>query len=205
MRDLDRAIADIADIRSRIAAGTLFRGFGPLVTAATGGLALLLAAAQSAWPEALAHGPDAYFAVWVALAVICAGLVGIEMWFLSRRHHRGLALAMMGNAVEHFLPAGAAGAALLFVLYSFAPDTLWMLPGIWQVLLALALCSAARMLPPPALLVGAWYLAAGLVVLALASSERRLDPWMMGVPFAVGQGLMALILKRAGGGDHAAR
>ncbi|WP_031549523.1 hypothetical protein [Parvularcula oceani] len=205
MRDVDRAIADIATIRGQIAAGTLFRGFGPLVTAATGGLALLLAAAQSVWPGTLAAGPGAYFTAWIALAVICAALVGVEMWFLSRRHHRGLALAMMGNAVEHFLPAGAAGAAVMFVLHRFAPDTLWMLPGIWQVLLALALCSAARMLPPPALLVGAWYLAAGLIVLALAGTERSLDPWMMGLPFAVGQGLMALILKRAGGGDHAAR
>jgi hypothetical protein len=41
MRDLDKALADIFTIRSQIAAGTAFRGYGPATVAATGGLALL--------------------------------------------------------------------------------------------------------------------------------------------------------------------
>ena len=40
MRDLDKALADIFAIRSQIAAGTAFRGYGPATVAATGGLAL---------------------------------------------------------------------------------------------------------------------------------------------------------------------
>src|SRR5260370_41457455 len=38
MRDLDKALADIFAIRSQIAAGTAFRGYGPATVAATGGL-----------------------------------------------------------------------------------------------------------------------------------------------------------------------
>src|SRR2546429_9335175 len=43
MRDLDKALADIFAIRSQIAAGTAFRGYGPATVAATGGLALFTA------------------------------------------------------------------------------------------------------------------------------------------------------------------
>ena len=45
MSDLDKALADIFAIRSQIAAGTAFRGYGPAAVAATGGLALLTAIA----------------------------------------------------------------------------------------------------------------------------------------------------------------
>ena len=41
MRDLDKALADIIAIRSQIAAGTAFRGYGPATVAATGGVALV--------------------------------------------------------------------------------------------------------------------------------------------------------------------
>ena len=38
---------------------------------------------------------------------------------------------------------------------------------------------------------------AGLAVLMLASADHILSPWTMGLPFAVGQFLMAMILYRA--------
>ena len=47
MRDLDKALADIFAIRSQIAAGTAFRGYGPATVAATGGLALFTAPSVS--------------------------------------------------------------------------------------------------------------------------------------------------------------
>ena len=46
MRDLDKALADIFAIRSQIAAGTAFRGYGPATVAATGVLALATAVLQ---------------------------------------------------------------------------------------------------------------------------------------------------------------
>ena len=49
MRDLDKALADIFAIRSQIAAGTAFRGYGPAAVAATGGLALATALLQFWW------------------------------------------------------------------------------------------------------------------------------------------------------------
>src|SRR5262249_21327282 len=46
MRDLDKALADIGAIRSQLAAGTAFRGYGPATIAATSGIALTTAILQ---------------------------------------------------------------------------------------------------------------------------------------------------------------
>jgi hypothetical protein len=43
--------------------------------------------------------------------------------------------------------------------------------------------------------VGLWYLAAGLACLVAESSHRALSPWAMGVPFGVGQLLVASVLQ----------
>ena len=120
MSDLCRALSDIGDIRQQLAAGTLFRGFGPLVLCITGGLALMTAAAQAIWPE-LAGEPTSYFATWTATAVASAGLVGMEMVARTRRHHGGLADAMLFNAVGHFLPVGAIGAVVAAILLLSRP------------------------------------------------------------------------------------
>ncbi|MEO1265368.1 MAG: hypothetical protein AAFV26_06660, partial [Pseudomonadota bacterium] len=147
MRDLDKALGDITAIREQMAAGMLFRGFGPHVIAGTGLLALLTAIAQSAFPTTLATDTETLLIGWIAIAIVCAGLVGIETIARTRRHHAGLADAMLMQAIEQFLPAGIAGAAIGAVLYSHAPDLIWMLPGIWSVLVALGMFSAARTLP----------------------------------------------------------
>ena len=43
MRDLDKALADILAIRTQLAAGSAFSGYGPAAMAVTGALALVTA------------------------------------------------------------------------------------------------------------------------------------------------------------------
>src|SRR6478609_6624058 len=100
MRDLDKALADIFAIRSQIAAGTAFRGYGPATVAATGGVALLTAILQFLWLDGPTDRPIAFFAGWAAAALLSAALIWIEMQARSRRHHSGLADAMIRQAVE---------------------------------------------------------------------------------------------------------
>ena len=196
MRDLDRALADIVAIRMQIARDTAFRGLGAATLAATGGLALAVAAGQALVLDDPTGRPFAFFGLWVATAIAACALIGFEAVRRSRRVHSGLADAMVFSAIEGFLPAGGAGLCLGLVFARFAPDQIWMLPGLWQVLVGLGLFASARILPRPVQLVGAWYLLAGLAVLALASEGRHLSPWLMGLPFAVGQGLLAIIVHR---------
>jgi len=106
---------------------------------------------------------------------------------------------MVHQAVEQFLPAGAAGALLAVMLWRFAPETLWMLPGLWQLLVSLGISASARSLPRSVMLGAAWYFVAGFVTLMLASENHALSPWTMGLPFVGGQFLMAAILHFASG------
>jgi hypothetical protein len=199
MRDLQKALADIGSIRQQLAAGTMFRGFGPAVVAVTGLLAAATATAQSLWLADPTHQPLAFLAAWAATAIAGAALIGAEMIARTRRHHAGLADAMLHNAVEQSLPAGLAGMAIGIVLVTFAPETLWMLPGLWQILLGLGIFASVRSLPPAVGLAGVWYVAAGVFVLALSSQTQALSPWTMGLPFVVGQLMLAAILHYAYG------
>jgi fumarate reductase subunit D len=199
MRDLDKALADIIAIRSQLAAGTAFRGYGPAAVAATGVVALVTAILQFFWLDGPTHNPIAFFAGWAAAAVLSAVTIWIEMRARSRRHHSGLADAMIHQAIEQFLPAGVAGVLLAAMLWKFAPETLWMLPGLWQILVSLGVFASVRSLPRTVAFAGGWYFVAGFAVLILASQSHVLSPWTMGLPFVVGQSLMAAILYFASG------
>jgi predicted membrane channel-forming protein YqfA (hemolysin III family) len=199
MSDLDKALADIVAIRSQIAAGTAFRGYGPAAMAATGVVALATAALQFALLDDPTANPLTFLFGWVAAALLSSALIWIEMQARSRRHHSGLADAMIHQAVEQFLPAGVAGLLFAVMLWKFAPEALWLLPGLWQVLVSLGVFASIRSLPRSVALAGAWYFVAGFTVLLLASQCHTLSPWMMGLPFTVGQSLMAAILYVASG------
>ena len=195
MTDLDRALAEITAIRSQVARSVEFRGYGPATLALTGGLAFLAAALQALWladpPTAIAH----YLALWTATAVISVTLVGVEMITRSRRVHSDLAEKMIMTAVEQFVPAGVAGLLLTAVLLRQAPDSAWMLPGLWQIMFSLGIFASCRYLPRAIFAVGVWYLAAGLACLAFAAGDHALSPLAMGVPFGVGQLLAAALLQ----------
>ncbi|MHC2002349.1 hypothetical protein ACYQR9_18195 [Methylobacterium sp. CM6241] len=197
MSDLDRALADIVAIRTQLARGDAFCGFGPSAIAATGVLALGTTLAQHVWLGDPTGQPLLFLGGWIVTALASAGLIGAEMRARSRRDHAGLTDTAIVNALEQFLPAGAAGACLALVLVQVSPESLWMLPGLWQMLVSLGLFASVRSLPKGIALPGAWYMVAGLAVLMLASADRVLSPWTMGLPFAVGQFLMAMILYRA--------
>lgn len=201
MRDLDKALADIVAIRSQIARDTAFRGFGAATIAATGVLALAVAAGQAVWLGDAGARPGLFFGLWIAAALVAFTLIGIEAVRRTRRLHSGIADAMVWNAIEVFLPAAGAGACLALVIARFAADAVWMLPGLWQVLVGLGLFASARILPRAVQGVGAWYLLAGLFVLAVGGGSHALSPWGMGLPFLIGQAWLAAIVHRAARGS----
>jgi hypothetical protein len=194
MEELDRALADITAIRSQLARGTEFRGYGPMTVAATGVVAVAAAGLQALWlPE---PGSDllAYVAIWVATAAISILLIGIEMVARSRRIHSGLADAMIHAATEQFIPAGVAGALLTFVLFRFAPQSLWMLPGLWQIVFSLGIFASCRSPPRAMFAAGVWYLATGLASLAWVNGVHAYSPWAMALPYGIGQSFIAAVL-----------
>jgi hypothetical protein len=194
MRELDRALADILEIRSQIAAGTAFHGYGPTTVAATAVIGFIAATMQSLWPNYFAYSPQAFVIFWILTGGICAAAVQIEMHGRSRRLHSNLADALIGQALEQFLPAVAASLLLPFFLLRFSPQSIWLMPGLWQLFVSLGIFASSRRLPRRIALGGAWYFLSGFVCLLVASRSHLLAPWLMGFPFFVGQLLMATIL-----------
>jgi hypothetical protein len=194
MSNLDKALAEITAIRGQMARASQFRGYGPATFAITGTLAGLCAVGQSIWLKQPAMALDRYLTLWIAAAAIAALMVGVEMITRSRRFHSELADDMIRAAIEQFLPVGVAGALLTSVLVWTNPQSLWMLPGLWQILFGVGVFSSLRFLPRALGLVGAWYLGSGLVCIAFGSGPESLAPWTMGVGFGVGQWLFAGVL-----------
>jgi hypothetical protein len=194
MRDLNQALVDISRIREQLARGSEFHGYGPATVAITGVLALVAATAQ-AW---LIHEPALqvarYLRLWGGTAAFSLGFIVLEAIFRSRRAHGGMALSMLQSALEQFLPAIVAGGLLTIVLPAAAPTSSWLLPGLWQLIYSLGVFASCRLLPRAIFFVGVWYLVCGFTCLAFLGETRSLSPWAMGIPFALGQFLVAGIL-----------
>ena len=193
MNDLNKALGDISSIRRQMARSTEFRGYGPATLAATGIFAIVAAACQAIWLPNPSRAIPSYLATWISTAVVSAALIAAQMLARTRRMHSGMADEMIRIAVEQFLPSAGAGTLMTLILVRYVPAAMWMLPGLWQVIFSLGVFSSCRFLPRPMIAAGVWYLFTGLGCIALADS-RALSPWAMGVPYGVGQLLVAAIL-----------
>lgn len=192
MQDLNKALAEIEDIRINLAASSVFRGFGPKSLAITGLLAGALGAIQHFFPPS---SLTSYLHSWILLAVLCTVIVGIDMVLRCKRIHHSLADAMLIGALEQLVPALACG--VLFSIFCFygSSQTLWMLPGVWQILMGLGLFAAVRKLVPGVKLVAVFYLMAGFTVLTLSLQQTQPSPWLMALPFLVGQSALSIVFQ----------
>ena len=195
MKDLNEALTEIAAIRRQIVRTADFHGYGPVTVAMTSLVAIAAAEVQTRFFPAAAHDVVIYLTLWIATAAIATSLIGFEMVIRSRTIHSSLAQEMVLHAVEQLIPSAVAGILITTVLVRVAPETVWMLPGLWQILFSLGVFASARFLPRAVFAVAAWYLFAGLVCLAWAASARTLSPWMMGLSYGIGQLLAAAILQ----------
>ena len=195
MSNLDKAIADLADIRSLLTEANLFRGFGPAVIAGTGLIALSVMAIQLVRPEQFASSPVQMLTMWVLCALLATSLIGLEMLALSRRHHGKNALTMCMHILEAFFPAAIAGALIGIIVMTQAPEQAWILPGIWQICIGVGTFASVRFLPRQVYFAAAFYLIAGAAVLIIASQSQSVSPLHMGIPFGIGQFIMAATLK----------
>jgi hypothetical protein len=193
MNDLYRALGDIHNIRRQVANTTEFRGYGPATLATTAAFAALGAAVQQIWlPEPEKHLLG-YLTVWISAALLSAALTGVQMHNRARRIHSGLSDEMIRMAVEQFLPSMITGVLVTAVLLGSVPQDAWLLPGLWQIIYGLGIFSSCRFLPRPMLAAGGWYLITGLACMAIGD-VRAFSPLAMGIPFVLGQLLVAGVL-----------
>jgi hypothetical protein len=187
-------LAEVQSVRHLARTGHI-RPYGPVTLALSGALPLLAAALQAHWVKDPSGQMALYLEIWIATAIVSLAAISIDALARARRAQSFLATETILSALWQFVPAVVAGLALTVVLLRCAPQSLWMLPGLWQVLFSLGVFSSCQYLPVQMSAAGVWYLTTGLTCLAFGSGERALSPEAMGVPFGIGQLLVASILQ----------
>lgn len=198
MNDIERALSDISDIRSQLAASTRFRGYAPEAVAMIGLVSLAVMLAQIAWPDRLAASNAQQVLVWGAVLVASSITVVTEAITRSRRQHGGMAGAMMRGAFRIQMPTSAIGIVVAAVVYLRAPEALWIVPGLWQMLIGVVAFSSTTTLPRTIVWPALWYLLSGTAVMWLAGQDGQLTPLMTGGPLVAGHLAIAWILYREG-------
>jgi hypothetical protein len=196
MRDVNTALSEIDRIRAQLAASTRFQGFTPAVAATTGLLALALAAVQAAGLDP-STTPVEMLVQWMLLAIICACLIGADAVVRARRLHRAMADTMINTTLRQFLPVGAAGAIAAIVILLRAPAWAAILPGLWQLLIGIGILAALPALPRLLAWGAGWYFVAATASLLVGAGATDISPWIMGLPFGIGQLLIAGLLHAA--------
>lgn len=193
MPDLRGALDDLALIREQVAKSSQFEGFGPVTLSATGILALIVGATQGLWLKDPRGHIGEFLTEWYATAALSVVVIGIEVLIRSRRVHGSMAVPLMQQAAKHFCPALVAGGLLTIALLRADPTASWMLPGLWEIIFSFGAFAMAPMLPKPVFVVGLWYLLCGLVCIQRGLADA-LSGWTMGIPFGVGQLMVAAVL-----------
>jgi hypothetical protein len=190
--ELRDAIEQISTIRTQLAATTHLRSLRALPVAVSGLLALGAALLQP-WlcPDPIAD-PAAYLWLWCGTAVFSGVLAVLVVARRALASPGALSVANARLAAMQFAPNLVVGVIVTAFVTSELSHQLWLLPGLWQLLFGLGNLAAHRLLPAPALCVGVLFVASGTACLWFG--ERALDPWAMGMPFAVGQVALAAIL-----------
>lgn len=187
MQDLNSALDDIIRVREQLAASSRFKGFAPPIVALTGAMALALAAWQ--W-----FTEDTGLIVWILLAALSALMIGTEAIIRARKLHHAMADRLVSVTLERFLPTAVAGAICGVVVLWHAPEHARLLPGIWQVLIAVGIFAVLGNLPRQIIWAAVFYFATGTISLILSSDPDVATAWLMGMPFGLGQLLVAFIL-----------
>src|SRR5271170_658313 len=137
--ELRDALTQITEIRLQLARTEVFRGYRAMPVAFSGGVAILAALIQAATivEPAVQIGP--YLLLWIGAAVVSALAAGLEMMIRARNATTPVTRELTWLAVEQFCPCLMAGALVTIVLFRAAPESLWMLPGLWQIFYALGI------------------------------------------------------------------
>lgn len=188
------ALSQISEIRLRIAQTETFRGYRSATVAFSGVLALAGAAVQKLWIPEPADHVHAYLGLWIGIAAVCVATVAAELAVRSYLARSLLARQLTMLAVGQFVPCMIGGALLTYAVAKFAPESVWLLPGVWSIMFSLGVFASWRLLPRAMFWVAVYYMGAGMVCLVLSQGDAALSPWAMAGTFGVGQLATAAIL-----------
>lgn len=184
--EVRRALADLAEVRGRLATVQRFDGYSGTAAIASGFVAIASGIAQGlVVPQP--HLPAerrVYLVIWLSClaAALAINYGAIVIW---RLRNRGAQAAMQfRTAGMSIVPALAAGAVVTLALVRRDLDEL--LPGMWCATYALGLFASRAMVPRAVVGVAVAFGAAAAVLL-LAPGFEPLAWWTMPLAFGAGQ------------------
>jgi hypothetical protein len=193
--EVSRALADLAEVRTRLAAVQRFRGLSGGAAFASGAAAIGSGLIQLATvPQPSTASEDTrYVAIWIAcLACSLAVNYGaIVLWLVRHWSVRSrIELKTVGMTI---LPSIVAGG--LFTAVFIARGELGLLPGMWCLCYALGLIASRAMAPPGTGWIAALFAASGAALL-FAPGSNALAWWVMPVTFGIGQIIIGVLVSR---------
>jgi len=191
--ELREALTQIEEIRMRLARTEVFRGYRALPVALSGFFAVVAGLLQPLIARDPMRNLDDYLSLWGGIAILSIIVTGMTMFLRDQLFASPSNRAITKLAISQFLPCLVTGALVTIVFIRAARESAWMLPGLWQILFSQGIFASCRLLPKSVFAVGCFYLGSGLVMLTIGR-EMELSPWLMTVPFAVGQLATAAIL-----------
>jgi hypothetical protein len=195
MTDLERALADIAEVRERLGQVQRFRGYSALAAIASGVFAIAAGVLQTLIVPRVAgvHAGHLYFALWFACcaASVVINYGAIAHWYVNDATARDRwQTATVGFSI---LPALVLGAALSFALlranlYSF-------LPGVWYGCYGVGLFASRTMVPRAVVPIAAAFMIGGMGLLFVPAAVA-LQWWVLPIGFGTGQLAIGAIIMR---------
>ncbi|MBV8222338.1 MAG: hypothetical protein JO293_03180 [Candidatus Eremiobacteraeota bacterium] len=202
--EVERALADLTEVRDRLASVQRFRGYSSRVAAISAGIALIGGFVQAELVPHPSSPADVriYVAIWLsclvaALAVYYGNLLG---WYL--RNNGRQARYQSKTVSLSLLPSLALGAVLTLAVYLQGVPA--MLPGVWYACYGFALFASRNHLPRGVMSVAAMFSLIGAGLLLLPNQWPALSWWVMPAGFAVGQFWIGWLIAAEGATEAAA-
>ncbi|HEX3468130.1 MAG TPA: hypothetical protein VHT05_08650 [Candidatus Elarobacter sp.] len=193
--DVTRAIADLDEVRTRMASVQRFRGLSGQAALASGVAAVIAGLVQYALAPAPrgADGISHYVAIWIVCLVfaLLVNYGAVALWLAKNWSSRSR--TELQTAAIAIVPAIVAGGAFTAALV--ARNQIGMLPGTWSLCYSLGLLAARSMLPRAVFPVALGFAVIGAALL-FAPGTNALAWWAMPLTFGIGQTLIGLLLIR---------
>jgi hypothetical protein len=193
--DVSRAIADLDEVRSRLASVQRFRGLSGPAAVASGLAALGSGLVQLAVVPHPVSAADAgrYVAIWIACLTfsLSVNYGALAVWLA--RNWTSRARTELRTAAIAVTPAVVAGGAFTAAL--LVRGEIGMLPGTWALCYALGLLASRTMLPRGTATVALAFAAIGATLL-FAHGTNALTWWVMPLTFGCGQVAIGVLIER---------
>lgn len=192
--EVERALADLAEVRDRLASVQEFRGYSGAAAALSGAVAVIAGVVQWMLAPAPHTAPETqrYLQIWLGClaAALAINYGALLIWYIrSAGRHERRQTRTVGIAI---LPAIALGAVLSLAM--IAHGLTWLLPGIWYASYGIGLFSSRAMLPKGVIAVASAFGLAGAALILTPDTSLPLNSWVMPLGFGFGQMIIGYLL-----------